>query len=228
MKNDTVSPITDSTLPRWLWRLTLIGIALVIIIIVSGAILLARGAANPPVAGPVVWEDPNAAWTVTLEAGRGAWWLFMEPESRLPAGDFTAEVQARFSADSDPSAAWGVWILSPDDSTVLYAISGEGYVTTRRCPPNQNPETDIEACPALRPEWRWMPYPRVLPPGQRNTITLHREPSGDIRFRLNGEILGAAPVDRDGAWGVWARGGRDEAALITFEQATLRIRSEKP
>ncbi|MBI5961184.1 MAG: hypothetical protein HY866_20775 [Chloroflexi bacterium] len=224
MKTDPISPLPDSILPCWVWRLTLLGIALVIGITASGAILLARGAANPPVAGPEIWEDPNGTWTITLAAGQGRWWLFLEPESRLPGGDFTAEVRARLSVESDPSAAWGVWILSPDDSTVIYAISGEGYVTTRRCPPNEKPESDIEACPALRPEWRWMPYPRVLLPGDSNTITLHREPSGDIRFRLNGEILGAAPVDRDGAWGVWARGGRDHAAVITFERATLRVK----
>jgi hypothetical protein len=51
-------------------------------------------------------------------------------------------------------------------------------------------------------------------------LTLHREPDGAVRLRVNGERLGAPVVVPGGGWGVWAWGGADAAAL-TWEHAAL-------
>jgi hypothetical protein len=194
----------------------------VLLVTLIAVILISRGVTDPPVAGPVIWSDRALAWAsgpqVTLAAGEDHWWT-APAAATLPDSPITLDVQARLDADGDPSAAWGVWIERPDGARVIYALSGEGYVTTRVCA--ESLPLALEDCPALRPEWRWMPYPRVQPPGDSNTITLHQETSGDLRLRLNGEILGAAPVARSGAWGVWARGGRDRAAAITWQRATV-------
>ncbi len=194
----------------------------VLLVTLIGVILIRQGATDPPVAGPVIWSDERLAWAngpgITLAAGVDQWWT-APAAAALPEGPITLDVRARLDRDGDPAAAWGVWIERPDGVRVIYAISGEGYLTTRGC---EAIPAALEDCPALRPEWRWMPYPRVQPPGQSNTITLHQEPSGDLRLRLNGEILGAAPVARSGAWGVWARGGRDRAAAITWQRAAVR------
>jgi hypothetical protein len=202
---------------------TLAGVGAVILLALAGVILIGRGAFDPPVAGPVIWSDHDLAWAdgpqVSLAAGEARWWT-APADAVLVDSPVTLDVRARLDADGDPSAAWGVWIERPDGARVIYALSGEGYVTTRVC--ESPPPSALEDCPALRPEWRWMPYPRVQPPGQSNTITLHQESSGDLRLRLNGEILGAAPVARSGAWGVWARGGRDGAAALIWQQAVLR------
>ena len=228
MSTKATNHLSDDSVPRWVWWGTLTGVALVAAITVFGAVLLRLGEADPPVAGPVTWEDRALRWAsgpeVALAANEGAWWIAPQ-EAALPDGAFTLEVRAQITADSDPSAAWGAWLEMPDGARVIYAVSGEGYITTRRCPTGDIPPAEIEDCPALRPEWRWMPYPRVNSPGTANTITLHLERSGDVRLRLNGERLGAAPVARNGRWGVWARGGRDGGATLVWQRADIRGRS---
>ena len=194
-----------------------------------GAILLARGAADPPVAARVMWRDSGAAsWIAgtsqALAPGDGLW-MQAPDAARLPDGALTVEVAARLTPESDPGAAWGVWVEESDGARlfrVIYAVSGEGYITTRRCPDDALPAAEIEQCPAVRPEWRWMRYPRANLVGQTNEITLHQEPSGAMRFRLNDEQLGAAPVARTGRWGVWARGGRESDAILWWAVAAVR------
>ena len=85
----------------------------------------------------------------------------------------------------------------------------------------------LEDCPALRPEWAWSAYPRIRAPGEANTVTLHREADGAIRLRINGERLGAAPVDVAGTWGVWARVEGGESSRVAWERAEVRgLRAE--
>jgi len=180
--------------------LALGGTALVVVVVVIAAVLLARGAADPPVAGPVVWSDRALIWA------RPEGWSRAPAEAALPVGPFTLDVRARQPADAGPLAAWGVWLAAQDGSRVVYAVSAAGYITTRVCPAEGFPPLDLDDCPALRPEWRWSPYPRVAAPGDANTITLHREASGAIRLRLNGEQLGVGAIQTAGEWGVWARG----------------------
>jgi hypothetical protein len=213
----------DTKPPRWVWRLALVGAALVVGVTALGVIWIASGATDPPAAGPVVWSDSALRWAsgpaITLAAGEQDW--FSAPsEARLPDAVFTLDVRARFAADAGAGAAWGVWIETSDGARVVYAISDEGYTTTRRCEP-LTPPADIEACPALRPEWRWFAYPRIHPPGEANAITLHVEAPGEIRLRLNQEIMGIAPLAWDGIWGVWVRGGRASGAVLTWESAAV-------
>lgn len=206
--------------PRWVWRATLLGVGLVIVVTLGGAWWLGRGGADPPVAGPVAWTDAALAWAGGASPDGAAW--YTAPVA-IPAGEgnFTLTVRARLAAGSDPGAAWGVWLAEPGGARVVYAISGDGHTTTRRCAPGHL--APLEDCAALRPEWRWMPYNRLHGPGTANTITLHREPSGAIRLRLNQERLGAATVHTDGAWGVWVRGGRDAAADLMWLGANLAL-----
>jgi len=215
----------DDSLPRGVWRAVLAGVALVIALVVGGAIWLARGGADPPVAETVLWHDAAPGWIAGTrsELGPGAGeWIAAPAAARLPADVFTLAVRARLEPESDPGAAWGVWLEEADGARVIYAISGEGYLTTRRCPPGDLPPAAIEDCPALRPEWRWMPYNRIRPPGEPNTITLHREQPGAVRLRVNDERLGIAPVMWSGHWGVWQRGGREAGAVLLWEAASVR------
>lgn len=207
--------------PRWVWIGTLTGITTVIVVIAGVALWIASGATDHPVAGPVTWSDTGFAWTggaaITLHAEQGAWWF--APET-LPAGDFTLTVRATFAEEVDPLAAWGVWIAAEDGSRVLYAVSAGGYWTIRACSPDDI-LAQIEQCPALHPDWRWSPFPRIEPPGTANTLTLHREPDGAVRLRVNHELLGAPEFVHAGAWGVWGRGGAEVAAL-QWGRAELR------
>ena len=180
-------------------------------LIATGGLILSWGAADPPVAGPVVWSDTTLNWLEDgnrpLNPGEVDW--FTAPAT-LPPDGFTVTVLARFTPDSDPGAAWGIWLAAADGTRVVYAISGEQYTTTRVCPALAwlNPASyTFEECPAQRPEWEWSAYVRLNPVGVTNHLTLHREASGEVRLRLNRETLGAAAVAYTGDWGVWRRGG---------------------
>lgn len=219
-------PRATSTPPRWVWWLALGGSGLVALVTALAALVLARGAADPPVAGPVRWSDEDLVWAggpeVVLDAGRELW-AAAPPDGAITFHAFTISVRAVVAAASDPAAAWGVWLEVDDGSRVVYAITsadGGSYVTTRRCPVGDS-LPDLDACPAMRPDWRWSPYPRIEGPGAANTITLHREPSGAVRLRVNDERLGAASVTVSGQWGVWARGG-DGSSGVTWERAEVR------
>ncbi len=202
---------THDSPPRWVWRMTLGGAGLVALVTGLAVIALALGAADPPVAGPVRWSDETLAWAGGPVIGpSGDVWAAAPLDSAVTPGAFTISVRARAEAGS----AWGIWLESGDGARAVYAITADGYVTIRRCP--ADPPADVDTCPALRPEWRWSPYPRIDPPGSANTLTLHREPSGAIRLRINDERLGAAPLTISGRWGVWARGA------VTWERATVR------
>lgn len=212
----------EEQVPRWVWRAVLVAAGAVIAVMLAAALLIAGGATDPPVAGPVVWADEGLGWAVgTLAAGRDAW---AAAPASLPAppADFTLAVRARLPVGADPLAAWGVWLAEADGSRMVYAISAAGYVTTRRCPADLPAGDALEDCPALRPEWEWSAYPRIRPPGEANTIALHREPDGAIRLRVNGERLGATLADVEGTWGVWARAGGGESLRVAWERAEVR------
>lgn len=208
----------EEQVPRWVWRAVLAAAGAVIAVTLAVALRIAGGATDPPVAGSVVWADETLAWARTHTTWREA--PVALPDS--PAA-FTVSVRARLPADADALAAWGVWLGEAKGSRVIYALNAAGYWTIRRCPADALPAAAIEDCPALRPDWRWLFHPRLRPPGQANTITLHREPDGAIRLRINGERLGGAPVDVTRTWGVWVRAG---GTLPLWERAELRARQK--
>ncbi len=215
------SPPADP-LPAWLWQASALGLIVVLMLIGAGVWLVAGGATDPPLAGPVVWEDEALDWaTGALVGGRDAWAFAPAPLPAPPAA-FTLTVRARLPVDANPLAAWGVWLAAVDGSRTVYAISAAGYLTTRHCPAEQPAPDALEDCPALRPEGEWSAYPRIRAPGQANTVTLHREANGAIRLRVNGERLGAAPVDVGVTWGVWARAGGSESPRVAWEWAEVR------
>lgn len=212
----------EEQVPHWVWRAVLAAAGAVIAVTLAAALLIAGGATDPPLAGPVVWADEALSWAVgVLAAGRDAWAAAPAPLPAPPAG-FTLTVRARLPADADPLAAWGVWLAEPGGSRVVYAINAAGYWTIRRCLPEHVAAVALEDCPALRSEWRWLFHPRLRPPGDANTITLHREADGAIRLRVNGERLGATLVDVEGTWGVWARAGDGESLRVAWERAEVR------
>lgn len=215
------SPPADSP-PIWLWRAAVLGLIAALALIGAGVLLIAGGATDPPVAGPVVWEDVALTWAADALARGGEAWASAPAPLPAPPAAFTLTVRARLPAEADPLAAWGVWLAGADGSRTVYALSAAGYLTTRRCPAGQPVPDALAGCPALRPEWDWSAYPRIHPPGQANIIALHREAGGAIRLRINGERLGAAPVEVAGTWGVWARAGDGESLRVVWERAELR------
>src|SRR5690242_10812255 len=103
----------ENEAPRWLWRLASWGLLLTVAGVAALAGALALGAADPPRAGPLLWQDDfkqgTQRWTLTppaggtLAAGQGA--LVADfaaaagsdgPQAvgltPAPAGDYTLEV----------------------------------------------------------------------------------------------------------------------------------------
>lgn len=198
-----------------------------ITLVATGALVLGSGAADQPVAGAVIWSDTAFAWIADepLLPGVSRWDI---APVELPTDGFTVSLAARFTPDSDPGAAWGIWLEQVDGTRVIYAISGEQYTTTRVCDSAAwlTPEIfSLEDCPTQRADWTWNWYVRLNPVGAANTLTLHREASGEVRLRINRETLGAAVVTYSGHWGVWRRGGRAVGASLGWESAVLRTRS---
>lgn len=211
-----MNPGTSSdTLPAWLARATLGGVLAVLLGTGALAALILSGATDPPVARPVIWADEAFSWVAATQP-----WARAPVTLPATSAVFTVTVRARLPADADALAAWGVWLGEQDGARVIYALNAAGYWTIRRCPAGVLPTAPIEDCPALRPEWRWLFHPRLRPPGDANTITLHREPDGTIRLRINGERLGGASVDVTETWGVWVRAGD---SLPLWERAELRV-----
>ena len=200
-----------NSLPKWLLWSAISGIGLVMLITLAGALTLAHGAADPPQATHRAWDDTTLPWLAAIDG-----WQTAPQDAAIPAGDFTLSAWV-YTAPEQPLAAWGLWLETSDGARVVYALNSAGYTTTRRCP--QPLPAMLEDCPALQPGWRWMPYPRINPPGETNRLTLHLEPSGNVRLRINREILGAAPVTFTGRWGVWQR----SANALTWERVTLWI-----
>ena len=209
--------------PAWIWRLVLGGTLAVALIVAGGALALGLGAADPPIHGAALWQDRVLAWAggpdIRLGATRDVW-ATAPDDAPPPDGSFTLKVRATITADSDPSAALGVWITQGDGTKVIWALSGEQYVTTRICPGDALPAA-LEDCPAAHSDWRWMPYNRIHPPGAVNEIALHRDAHGEIRLWLNGERLGIMAVKPGGSWGIWGRGGRDGSAALAWDRAEI-------
>lgn len=213
-------PPSRPAAPRWLWHAALAALFLVAGSALLCALAIALGATDPPRAARLAWEAAGwpAADEVTLAPGESGW---AEAPVALPAeAAFTLEVRARLAPDADPGAAWGVWIETADGARLVYALSGEGALTTRRCPPGDLPPA-LEDCPAPRPEWRWAAYPRLKPPGEINLLAVHREQLAQVRLWINGERLGASALTPAGAWGVWWRGGRSAPTALAWESAAL-------
>ena len=190
----------EDTLPRWAWRavigaVTGIGLALTV-----GTLVLCAGAADPPRADPLVWQDAALPWA----DGAGHWWQASHVAAN-PAADFTLTVGARWVADADTAAAWGVWLEQADGTRVLFALAVDGYWTVRRCAADARPAVAVETCASPRAEWRWLAHPRINGAGAANTLTLTRERDGRVRLWLNRERLAAPSVQWTGRWGVWAR-----------------------
>ena len=185
-----------------LWRAVLGAVTGIGVAVALSALALRAGAADPPRAEPLVWQDAALTWA----HGAGHWWRAPQ-RAADPAADFTLEVGARWAAEASATAAWGVWLEEQGGARVLFGVAAGGYWTVRRCAPDALPAVAVEKCAAPRAEWRWLAHPRIHGAGAANTLILTREPDGRVRLWLNGERLAALPVRWTGRWGLWARGG---------------------
>jgi hypothetical protein len=184
--------------PRWLWRLASWGLAAAVLAVLGLAGALALGLADPPRAGPLLWQDDFKLglqrWTLTPPAGGtlapGAGALIATfghtatsglPQAvgltAAPAGDYTLEV-AGSAAAGEAVAAYGLVFDWQDDQhySALF-IDSNGYAEAYQ---------QIGASRASLFEWQQ--WPHILYGTDANRVRVDvRGPA--LTLRINDEVL---------------------------------------
>ena len=204
MTNDRAAP--------WLWRLANGALLLAVGGVAVLAAALALGAADPPRAGPLLWQDDFKAglerWTLAagqLSAEHGALEASLAAEAdgtalaltSAPDGSFTLEVAG---AAVEGLAAYGLVFGWQDDahySAVL--VNGNGYA-----------EAYTQAGPRRTTWLAWQQWPHILYGAESNRVRVdvRAEAAGTaVTARVNNEVLAATTLAGSaGQVGVLARG----------------------
>lgn len=111
----------SSVVPAWLWQMLLIAPVSLAAGGVLLVLLLAAGAADPPLAGPLRWRQ-EAPRDGCLDVG-----VISLPNLQLP---FTIILAATRRDDADPFDTWGLWLADPVDGP-RWEILPPGYYRTQ-------------------------------------------------------------------------------------------------
>jgi hypothetical protein len=201
----------NSAPPPWLWRLVTRGVGLLALGVAALAVALYLGAADPPRAGPLVWEDdfkgdtsrwewrpsPGAALAARAGAlvadftgpGQAAWAL-----AEAPAGDLTLEVAGAQTQGAGGAAAYGlVFNWQDPDHYAAVLVNGNGYVEA------------FQQTAAGRREWfPFQQWPHILYGTDSNRVRVDVR-AGRVTARVNDELLAHFEAAGTGRLGVVAR-----------------------
>ncbi len=166
------TPSSDVVPPRQ-WRQAVL---LLLLVITGGgalAIMLALGLADPPRAGPLVWETTSmdVGWPLVKDLGGSPrlWLKRARAETRsLP---FTIEIEANVL--NTGSSAWGLWIETRRDDA-LFLVGYGDYIS-------------------VGSSLDWRNFIHVQP--EINHLYLNVEPDGMTTFRVNGEVAWHGQLD---------------------------------
>lgn len=198
-----------------MWRGGLGGLALLAALVVTGALLLALGVADPPAAGPLqldmTFDAPRGV--VTLAGARTQ--RFTEARALPVVSRLTLEVAARLPGGPG-DAAYGLWLWRCDGIRQrVYAVTGDRYVAQFA------PDADAP------PPWTWFPHARRAPAANRLRVQVGAE---QIILYVNDEV---ALVDADTAsivpvcaWGLYAAADAGEVR-VEFEQIRVWYSSDQ-
>src|SRR5258707_6421256 len=100
-------------------------IALLVVVVGGAAVIIAlsAGAANPPKAGPLVFEQSTPI-QLTASPGQSSTSPNVIP---LPAGAYTLEVTGQLAADSDPTVTWGIVFVNGAAQAESFSVMLSGY-----------------------------------------------------------------------------------------------------
>lgn len=107
--------MVNPPVPRWLWRFALLGLAILLLAGITGALLLALGAADVPPLGALRWQQeasPGGCLDIHV--------LDMTPLDLPATLELTAVSRAEF-------AAWGLWLESPGAADLSWLALPPGY-----------------------------------------------------------------------------------------------------
>lgn len=190
-------PAAQQPVPAWLWRLASGGLLALALAVGALALGLAQGWADPPRAGPLLWQNDFKAgpggWTFAPAPGgqlaaregalvaefagdaAGQWAVGLAPDA--PTGDFTLEV-AGAAAGQGNASAYGLvfgWRDAHHYSALL--INANGYAQAYR-----------QDGPARTTWFAWQQWPHILVGPENNRLRVDvRGPSATLR--VNDEIV---------------------------------------
>jgi hypothetical protein len=142
------------------------------------ATALAYGAADPPLAGKLVWEARNPGdWPDV--SSNGALHLLQSP-ILLPATPFTLQLTASNIGVQD--SAWGIW-LKTDSRRQIVLIDNQGYYSL----------SDTS-----KPHWVEFIHLRT----GYNTLYLNIDKDGMTTLRLDHEVAWTGKLSLQSAWGI--------------------------
>lgn len=181
--------------PRWLWRATTWGLGATLLGVAALATALFLGLADPPRAGPLLWQEDFKAdlnrWQfvttggAALAAQDGALAAtFTAPDqlafavTEAPPGDFTLEVAAAQTAGESGSVRYGLvfdWQDETSYSAVL--VNGNGYADA------------YQRAGAVREDWfPFAQWPHLLYGAEANRVRVDVR-SAALSVRINDELL---------------------------------------
>lgn len=181
--------------PRWLWRTVSWGLGAALLGVAVLATALFFGLADPPRAGPLLWQEDFKAdlnrWQfvtsdgATLAAQDGALAAtFTAPDqlafavTEAPTGDFTLEVAATQTAGESGSVRYGLvfdWQDEANYSAVL--VNGNGYSEAYR------------QAGGVRAEWfPFAQWPHLLYGAEANRVRVDVR-GASLSVRINDELL---------------------------------------
>jgi hypothetical protein len=205
---------SEQPAPQWLWRLVAGGFAALLAAVVGLAVALALGAADPPRAGPRIWQDDfkagAARWQFVAQgaqigpqggalvidlAGRpsGAEAQSAAALTARPSGDFTVEM-AGAQTSGALGAKYGLllgWRDAAHYSAVL--VNGNGYAEAYTLEDGQR-----------RTWFEWQQWPNLLFGTDANRVRADVA-GGQVTVRINDEVLVTGTANTDGEIGVLAQ-----------------------
>ncbi len=216
----------DDPAPPLLWRLATFGLALSVLAVAALATGLSLGWADPPRAGPLIWQDDFKAgtqrWQLLPPAGgtlveqNGALLAEFGPDDQeawtvaltaAPEGDYTLEA-AGTALGSGNAAAYGVVFGWQDaDHYAAVLVNGNGYAHV------------YQQAGAERRDWFvWQQSPIILYGNETNRVRVDVRAAG-VTVRINDEILVAGlPPISPGQLGVAARSGETGQVVFSWER----------
>jgi hypothetical protein len=161
-----------------LWR----GVSAMLLFAIIGvlvlALVLASGAADPPIAGSLVLEvNDTSGWAEISNTAEIR--LLQSPEA-LSSLPFTLQLSARNGGA--PDSAWGIW-LETETGRQIVLIDNQGYHSVSDTP---------------RPHWIEFIHLRT----GRNTLYLNVDQNGAATLRLNREVAWTGKLSPRNAWGI--------------------------
>jgi hypothetical protein len=212
---------TNESVPPWLWRFAIWGFGLSLISLAALALALANGLADPPRAGPLLWQDDFkndvSRWQfiatpgASLQRQAGALVATFTDSAQsvvavteAPATDFTLEIAAA-QTEGAIGAQYGLvlgWRGEGDYTAVL--LNGNGYATAYGVAAGQRRD--------------WFPFqqwPHILYGAEANRVQIHVQ-AERITARINDERLIEFAGDGSGKLGVMAQSAGAGRVVVSW------------